>query len=80
MRRAPAMLSFCFAFAGAQVFAADLPTSAHVSPRRQLADCMTKRMYSDRTLSYNDAAKACKNELQGSKTDAALSKSSKPVS
>lgn len=48
--------------------------------KRQLADCMTRRMYANRTLSYYDAAKACKDQLRG-KTDAAALKSPpKPVS
>jgi hypothetical protein len=81
MRVATTTLAFYFLLASAQLVAADLSsaTSSHVSRRQQLADCMTKRMYSNRALSYNDAAKACKDELQGSKTDAALSKAPKPV-
>jgi hypothetical protein len=57
--------------------------SANTAPqfsKRQLADCMTRRMYADRTLSYNDAAKACKDQLRGRKTDAALNNTPKPVS
>jgi hypothetical protein len=38
--------------------------TAHVSPKRQamiqVNDCMTKRMYADRLISYNDAARLCK--------------------
>jgi hypothetical protein len=30
---------------------------------RQLSDCMTKRMAASRTISYNDAAKVCKDQL-----------------
>jgi hypothetical protein len=80
MRLATTTLAFSLVLASAPLVAADLPAPSHVNSKRQLADCMTKRMYSDRTLSYNDAAKACKDELQGSKTDAALSKAPKPVS
>ena len=79
MRLATTTLALSLILASAPLVAADLSTSAHTYTRRQLADCMSKRMSSDRTLSYNDAAKACKDELQGSKTDAALSKTSKPV-
>lgn len=82
MRVATTTVALSFMLASAQLVAADPSnsTASHVSRRQQLADCMTKRMYSNRTLSYNDAAKACKDELQGSKTDAALSKTAKPVS
>jgi hypothetical protein len=80
MRLATTTLAFTLILASAPLVAADLSTSPHIYTRRQLADCMTKRMYSNRTLSYNDAAKTCKDELQGSKTDAALSKTPKPVS
>jgi hypothetical protein len=48
--------------------------------RRQLADCMIKRMNANRTLSYNDAAKACKDQLRGRKSDAALNHPPKPLS
>jgi hypothetical protein len=43
---------------------------------------MLKRMNANRTLSYNDASKACKDQLRGTKTDAALKYSTvrKPVS
>ncbi len=55
--------------------------SAAAAPisRRQLADCMTRRMYANRTLSYNDAAKACKDQLRVRKSDAALNNAPKPV-
>jgi hypothetical protein len=65
--------------ASAELLAGESATPPQYS-RRQLADCMTKRMYSDRTLSYNDAAKACKDQLRGKKTDAALNNVPKPVS
>ena len=32
--------------------------------RRHLVDCMTRRMSSDRSLSYIAAAKACKDQLK----------------
>jgi len=65
--------------ASAELLAAESAAPPQYS-RRQLADCMTKRMYSDRTLSYNDAAKACKDQLRDKKTDAALNNVPKPVS
>jgi hypothetical protein len=63
---------------GAPLLAAESP--APQINKRQLADCMTRRMYADRSVSYNDAAKACKDQLQGRKTDAALNNAPKPVS
>jgi hypothetical protein len=35
--------------------------------KRQLNDCMTRRMSANRTLSYNDAMRACKDRLQPAK-------------
>jgi hypothetical protein len=35
--------------------------------RQQINDCMTKRMVANKTLSYNDAMRACKALLQPSK-------------
>jgi hypothetical protein len=32
--------------------------------RRQLMDCMTRRMSADRTLSYNEAVKRCKEQMK----------------
>jgi hypothetical protein len=46
------------------------PPSAPV-PKRELANCMTRMMTARRTLSYNDAAKGCKEQLQGHKLQAA---------
>jgi len=34
-----------------------------IATRRQLSDCMTKRMAESRTISYNEAAKVCKDQL-----------------
>lgn len=63
-----------------RLFAAESANPAPQISKRQLADCMTRRMYTDRTVSYNDAAKACKDQLRGRKTDAALNSAPKPVS
>jgi hypothetical protein len=76
---------FTFAVLGWLIFSAPLLADESLNPspaysKRQLADCMTRRMYANRTLSYNDAAKACKDELRGRKTDAALNNAPKPVS
>ena len=41
-----------------------VPESAAVIAKHQLIECMTKRMFADRSLSYNDAKRACKERLQ----------------
>jgi len=73
-------LAFSFLLASAPLLGAESASSAPSFTKRQLADCMTKRMYANRALSYTDAAKACKDQLRGSKTDAALNNAPKPVS
>ena len=53
------------ALAGAQALAADPSTqNASVVNKRQMAGCMTRRMSFSRTLSYNDAKKACTAQLK----------------
>ena len=53
------------ALAGAQALAADVSTqNASVVNKRQIAGCMTRRMSSSRTVSYNDAKKACTAQLK----------------
>ena len=61
-----------------QVQAQDEATPPAIN-HRELADCMMRRMAANRLLSYNDAAKACKNLLKARK-DTAANFSSKPVS
>ena len=82
MRLAITTFTICLIMGSALVSATPSTGTTAQIPRRQLADCMRKRMTSDRTLSYNDASKACKDQLRGGKTDAALNKPapSKPVS
>jgi len=51
--------------AGAQALAADAPTqNASVVNKRQMAGCMSKRMSASRTVSYNDAKKACTAQMK----------------
>jgi hypothetical protein len=51
--------------AGAQALAADASTqNASVLNKRQMVGCMTRRMSSSRTVSYNDAKKACTAQLK----------------
>jgi|HubBroStandDraft_2_1064218.scaffolds.fasta_scaffold21999_2 hypothetical protein len=47
----------------AQVVGAQ-PQSAAVIARHQLSECMSKQMSADRSLSYNDAMRLCKQRLQ----------------
>jgi hypothetical protein len=48
--------------------------------KRQVSACMSRRMASDRLVSYNDAAKACKIQLRSRKADTASNAPPKPVS
>ena len=56
---------------GAQSLAAPPPPSQSAQMKRQMADCMTKKMSANRTLSYNDARKGCKERLQPGKDEVA---------
>jgi hypothetical protein len=47
----------------AQVVGAQ-PQSAAIIAKHQLSECMTKQMSANRSLSYNDAMRACKQRLQ----------------
>jgi hypothetical protein len=78
MRFAFPTLAFGFVLASAPLLGAEGAASMPQYSKRQLADCMLKRMSSDRTVSYNDASKVCKDQLRGSKTDAALSNTNTP--
>jgi hypothetical protein len=40
------------------------PESPAVIAKQQLTQCMTKRMAADRTVSYNEALRTCKERLQ----------------
>ena len=81
MRLAPT-LACGFVLASGPIHAGEESASPPQYSRRQLAGCMWKRMSANRTLSYYDASKACKDQLRGSKTDAALKNAHtpKPVS
>jgi negative regulator of sigma E activity len=43
------------------------PESPAVIAKQQLTQCMNKRMAADRTVSYNEALRTCKEQLQPSK-------------
>jgi hypothetical protein len=47
----------------AQALAIDSMSQSKID-RRHMIQCMTKRMMGDRTLSYNAAARVCKDELK----------------
>jgi hypothetical protein len=40
------------------------PQTAAVIAKRQLSECMAKRMSANKTVSYNDALRVCKERLQ----------------
>ena len=48
---------------GAQALADDSTTHSRNS-RRQLADCIIKRMSANRMVSFNDATRACKDQVK----------------
>jgi len=58
--------------------AADV-SSRPLSVKRQLVMCMTKRMSDSRTLSYNDAGKLCKEQLEAQRVTLAQSVLAKPM-
>jgi hypothetical protein len=58
--------------------AADAGSRA-ASAKRQLIMCMTKRMSDSRTLSYNEASKLCKEQLEAQRVTVAQSVVAKPM-
>jgi len=40
------------------------PQTAAVIAKRQLSECMAKRMSANKTVSYNEALRVCKERLQ----------------
>jgi hypothetical protein len=59
-------LLLCAQMVGAQ------PERPAVIAKHQLSECMTKRMSANRTLSYNDALRACKERVQPPKDLASI--------
>lgn len=55
------------------------PSSEASLNRRQIASCMSRHMAADRLLSFNDAAKVCKDQLKSRKADTAANVAPKPV-
>ncbi len=60
-------------FIGAQALAA-APKSQAALNRRQLVDCMSRRMASDKAISYNEAAKLCKTQMKAQNDRVAMSR------
>jgi hypothetical protein len=63
MRHAAIVIGLCGAVLMGSSWGAE-PASQSVSTKRQIIDCMSKRMSANRLLSYNDAMRACKDKLQ----------------
>jgi|SRR5258707_2071003 len=59
-------MGLCGALLGAQVLAAP-PASQASIVKHQIHECMAKRMGANRTLSYNDAMRTCKERVQPAK-------------
>ncbi len=55
------------------IFAVELDNQS-ISTKKQMASCMTKRMLANRAVSYNDAKKACTDQLKGQSAGMALSR------
>jgi BarA-like signal transduction histidine kinase len=62
-RLLPAIALVGVMYAGLPAFAVDTVRQATLD-QRQVKGCMTKRMTSDRTLSYNEAKKDCAMRLR----------------
>jgi hypothetical protein len=50
-----------------------------LSAKRQLVMCMTKRMSDSKTLSYNEASKLCKEQLEAQRATLTTSVLAKPM-
>jgi hypothetical protein len=62
---------------GARALAVD---SGVPSSKRQVADCMSRRMSANKTLSYNDASRECKEQVKLRNVTAVSNAPPKPVS
>jgi hypothetical protein len=71
MKRFLKAIACCSLILGAQTIGAR-PESPAVIAKHQLSECMTKRMSANRSLSYNDAMRACKERLQPPKDLASI--------
>jgi hypothetical protein len=71
-------VAFSSLLLGAHIAGAQ-PQSPAVIAKHQLVECMTKRMSASRTLSYNEAMRACKERLQPPKEVAAINPTANPT-
>ena len=86
MNRVPVVIVMLGALlAGTQVSAFDWKNQSPATKRQAVAmvvDCMRKRMSKDRSISYNEAAKMCKQEVarqfDGAPSGALVAADSKP--
>jgi hypothetical protein len=59
-------IGLCSALLGAHA-SAPPPASQAVMMKRQLHECMARRMGANKTLSYNEAMRGCKERMQPTK-------------
>ena len=79
MKRVLAMITVAgVMLLGVQALAAD-PSSQAKNYRRQIVGCVIKRMSASRTVSYNEATKACKEQFKPQNDDLASNTPIKPV-
>ena len=69
------MIAFCTVIiVGAQAIAVDTIDQSPISKRQmivQVVNCMKKRMAANREISYNAAAKLCKNQVNNQSNNSA---------
>ncbi len=66
MSRLPIAMIAAASLAGTHAMSADWKPQAHSARHQtvgQIIDCMKKHMVVDRSISYNDAAKVCKQQV-----------------
>jgi len=63
---------------GVQALAADPPGHSK-NTKRQMVGCVIKRMSASRTVSYNEATKACREQFKPQNDDLASNTPIKPV-
>lgn len=63
MRRFITAVGSSLILLGSQAASAQ-PQNPAVIAKRQLSECMTKRMSANKALSYNDAMRVCRERLQ----------------
>jgi hypothetical protein len=63
MRHAVVIIGLCGAVIMGSAYSAE-PASQSVNAKRQMIDCMSKRMHSNKWISFNDAKRVCRDKLQ----------------